>query len=249
MDNSSEDTPLRYHPSKVAWATAQFVARPPSMFASWYTYLILLAIPALLTGAYFWHVPIGINAQGTLVPREPMVTVGITHDARVTQVHVKNSQAVAQGELLFNTHPASAYHAPVAGMVLGTTIKAGAFVQRGEFALTLMPMDSALEVETRLPNQLVRRIGENKTVLVSWEDPQRGESRLHGTIREITPIFSENRRMLEDHSAIRISFASEAPPMIALNVGQPVGVRFMVSEERLLRILVRKILNHDDRAQ
>jgi len=91
---------LEYEPSKVSWATAEFISRPPSRVARAFLYVFIATLAAALIYAYSAKVPIAIEASGALTSEEDPVTVRAPVAMTVANLHAEEEQRVEEGDPL-----------------------------------------------------------------------------------------------------------------------------------------------------
>ncbi|MBL93482.1 MAG: hypothetical protein CMH56_16905 [Myxococcales bacterium] len=95
-----EEKVLIYHPSKVSWGTAQFIAKPPNVAARAFIYLLLFSLFSGLTYAYFAEIPISTESRGTLVTAKPPMPVVTPVELKVKSLLVEEGQKVRKGDTL-----------------------------------------------------------------------------------------------------------------------------------------------------
>jgi multidrug efflux pump subunit AcrA (membrane-fusion protein) len=91
---------LRYHPSKVDWATAQLLARPPPYLARALLYLTVLTVVSGTIYASLAEVAVTVDAPGSLRPEAGVVPVAAPTAMVVKELLVRNNEAVEKGQLL-----------------------------------------------------------------------------------------------------------------------------------------------------
>jgi len=91
---------LTYHPSKVEWATAQFLAVPPSFLARLGLYLIILTIVAGLIYTATARIAVTVGAPGILRPEAGVLPIRAPVTMNVKELHVRENDVVQQNQLL-----------------------------------------------------------------------------------------------------------------------------------------------------
>lgn len=91
---------LTYYPSKVSWATAEFLRRPPAFALRAFVYLLVAATVTLAIYGYFAEVVISVTARGALVTESPVVPIVAAGSMRVAVLNAANNAQVKRGELL-----------------------------------------------------------------------------------------------------------------------------------------------------
>lgn len=98
--SSDQREALRYHPSKVEWATAQFLDVPPSLMARLFFYLLLLSIGAGVAYAWVAKVAVTVSAPGLLRPEQGVLPISAPITMSVKELLVRNNDEVEKGQLL-----------------------------------------------------------------------------------------------------------------------------------------------------
>ena len=94
---------LRYSPSQVEWATAEFIRSPPPKTILAIPYAAFICLVLAITGSYFLKIPISISGTGLLKPEMIPIPVMAKSNATVTSLLVTENQNVKKGQLLFTT--------------------------------------------------------------------------------------------------------------------------------------------------
>lgn len=91
---------LRYHPSKVEWATARFLAAPPSWLARAFFLAILVVLGSAIVYAALAKVAVTVEAPGLLVPEAGVLPISSPSKMTVDKLLVRVEDRVQEGQLL-----------------------------------------------------------------------------------------------------------------------------------------------------
>ena len=91
---------LRYHPSKVEWATARFLGAPPSWLARAFFSSILTVLGAGLAYAAIAKVAVTVEAPGRLTPEAGVLPLNCPTAMTVHRLLVRDNDRVQKGQLL-----------------------------------------------------------------------------------------------------------------------------------------------------
>ena len=94
---------LVYQRSKVSWATAEYLDKPPAAATRAFLYGVCALFFVALVYSGFSEVAISVTARGTLVTREAMVPVNAPLAFSVGRVFVKENEAVEAGAVLLES--------------------------------------------------------------------------------------------------------------------------------------------------
>lgn len=94
---------LVYHRSKVSWATAEYLDKPPAAATRAFLYSVVALFAIAFVYSALSQVAISVTARGTLVTREAMVPVNAPIGFTVGKVHVKENDRVEAGALLLES--------------------------------------------------------------------------------------------------------------------------------------------------
>ncbi len=250
MDDFSDDKEaLVFKPSQASWALVKFVTEPPVLLARAFVYALAIFVPAAFLAMFFFKVQASSASTGILVPRSPLLKIVVPSELLVTQVHVKQNQMIKAGQVLFSYAESSArapastgtYSAGVDGSVISIGVSPHSPIHSGEVAMTLLPSSTPLEVEVEIPNQLLDLVHENMEAQILLPANHSKEYYADGLVREIQSVIRDDGR--EPSFKVRVLFLDSALPK--LRIGQAVQVRFGTREERLITIIVNKILNRE----
>jgi len=97
---TSQEEALRYHPSKVEWATARFVSAPPSWLARSFFFTIVLVLAAGLVYAALAQVAVTVEAPARLVPEAGVLPLTSPASMTVDELLVRLNDEVQKGQLL-----------------------------------------------------------------------------------------------------------------------------------------------------
>lgn len=97
------DEALVYHPSKVAWVTAEFVRRPPAWMPRAFIYGLTIALLSAVGYASLARVAIHIESRGVLTSQPQIMPIVVPISFTVARLHVQEGQTVEQGALLLST--------------------------------------------------------------------------------------------------------------------------------------------------
>lgn len=92
-----------YHPSKVAWVTAEFVRRPPAWMPRAFIYGLTLTLLSAVAYASVAQVAIHIESRGVLTSQPQIMPIVVPISLTVAKLHVHEGQTVEQGALLVST--------------------------------------------------------------------------------------------------------------------------------------------------
>lgn len=92
--------PIRYDPSRVSWATSEFVREQPVVGSRIFLYAMLGA--ALVATAYSAVAPVAISveARGVLVSESPAIPLRTPVAIKVAKLNVRENQEVKKGDVL-----------------------------------------------------------------------------------------------------------------------------------------------------
>lgn len=91
---------LVYHPSKVSWATAEFLARPPAWVSRLFIYLLVAFLIVGAAYSHFSQIALSIEAPGALLSQKPVIPIQAPIGFRVEKVFVTENQKVDKGTVL-----------------------------------------------------------------------------------------------------------------------------------------------------
>lgn len=254
MDSNSDDKEaLVFKPSQASWALVKFVAEPPAVLARAFVYALAAVVPATFVAMYLFKIQVSPTSTGVIVPRTALLKLYAPKNLMITQVHVRQNELIKAGQGLYSVAaeagsraPASAaghlQTSPVDGSVIGIHVSPQTPIRDGEVALTLLPNSTPLEVEVEIPNNVLDMVHEEMSAQIIVADSRAQEVILGGVVREIQSDLNEDSRERPVFK-VRVEFKAESLPK--LRIGQAVQVRFGVRQERLITIVVNKILNRE----
>ena len=91
---------LEYHPSKVSWATADFLDVPPRAASRVFLYCVVAFVGLAIAYAAWSRVAISVEARGQIVTQEGSVSVVSERNLRVLELHVREGDRVEAGDVL-----------------------------------------------------------------------------------------------------------------------------------------------------
>lgn len=91
---------LIYHPSRVSWAVAEAVARPPASLARVGLYLMLAVLGGAVLFAHFTTVALTVSGRGLIRSSAKVRPIRALVTGRITRLHARNGDRVAQGDVL-----------------------------------------------------------------------------------------------------------------------------------------------------
>jgi multidrug efflux pump subunit AcrA (membrane-fusion protein) len=91
---------LVYQPSKVSWATAEFIRKPPNWLSRAFLYFLLFAVVVAAVYSYFARIAISIQTPGILVSEQSLIPVQAPVGFRVAKLYVSENQFVPKGAVL-----------------------------------------------------------------------------------------------------------------------------------------------------
>ena len=91
---------LVYHRSKVSWATAEFLDRPPAAATRGFLYAVVSLFVVAWIYTTYAKVAISIETRGQLTTRDAILPINAPVSFRIAKVHVANNQRVEAGQLL-----------------------------------------------------------------------------------------------------------------------------------------------------
>lgn len=104
MSDEQQQTPgresLEYESSKVSWATAEFISRPPAYAPRIFLYVLIAGLVATFFYTYYAEVPEAIKANGALESKQSPVTVRAPVAITVESLEVEDRQNVQKGDVL-----------------------------------------------------------------------------------------------------------------------------------------------------
>ena len=254
MDTHTDDKEtLVFKPSQASWALVKFVAEPPAVLARAFVYALAAVVPATFVAMYLFKVQVSPTSTGVIVPRMTLLKLYAPTNLVITQVHVRQNELIKVGQGLYSVAaevgsraPASAagllHTSPVDGAVIGINVSPQTPIRAGEVALTVLPSSNPLEVEVEIPNHVLDMVHEEMSAQIIVADSRAQEMHLVGVVREIQSDLREDSRD-QPVFQVRIQFSDEYRPK--LRIGQAGQVRFGVRQERLITIVVNKILNRE----
>lgn len=91
---------LQYEPSKVSWATSEFLDTPPPIAARAFIYVVVIGIAIGLAYSAWSSIAISIESRGRITTQAPSVPVRSEVAMRVGILNVKEGQKVEVGDVL-----------------------------------------------------------------------------------------------------------------------------------------------------
>ncbi len=91
---------LQYKPSKVSWATSEFLDSPPPIAARAFIYVVVVALGIGIAYSAWSSIAISIEARGRIQTLAPSVPVRSEVVMRVGVLHVQEGQEVKAGDVL-----------------------------------------------------------------------------------------------------------------------------------------------------
>lgn len=95
-----EEEVLIYHPSKVSWGTAQFIAKPPSFSARAFIYVLVITFILGLVYTHFAEIPVATESRGTLITAKPLMPVTTPVEIKIKSLLVKEGQKIRKGDTI-----------------------------------------------------------------------------------------------------------------------------------------------------
>ena len=99
-DKKSDNEALVYAPSKVSWATAEFVRVPPSLTARSFIYIFSLTLLLGALYAGFGRVAVSVESRGSIVTERPIYTIKASVNFKVGKIMAVNDQTVKAADVL-----------------------------------------------------------------------------------------------------------------------------------------------------
>src|ERR1043165_3955046 len=96
--NAPGSESLIYKPSQVAWATAQFISRPPSIASRVFLYSVLTFLVAGIIYSSVAMTAISVEARGKLVTKEAVLPIRAPFGMTVARLEVRDTQPVKKGD-------------------------------------------------------------------------------------------------------------------------------------------------------
>ncbi len=94
---------LAYHPSKVSWAAAEFIRKPPALAVLVFPSLLGVLLASVLLYSFFTKVPVAIDAGGVLVTEQAPLPMIAPSSATVVELRVHENDEIRKGQILVVT--------------------------------------------------------------------------------------------------------------------------------------------------
>ena len=85
---------LTYHPSKVSWATAEFIQLPPDVVEKLFLYCVTLLIVISIIYCHFSIVAISIESRGSVITEQSIIPIRAPGSWKIQKLYVHEYQNI-----------------------------------------------------------------------------------------------------------------------------------------------------------
>lgn len=233
--------PLRYHPSKVSWAVAEFTAAEPAFIARGFAAALALLIPLGLVVCFTFHVPEKIELRARVLEAS-VVQVRAPAHMTVRKVLVNPGQRVTPSTSVFEFDhggrlPATSLETLSRASVEGVVTD---FVLEPVAQVNILPVRPTPFVTTEIPLAEITQVGVGSKVKI-WLGTSSHELPFDGQIVALDIVVDETRTRFLPYRRAKIEvtspdFSARAEP------GQDVRIEITTGSRRLIAWVAERAL-------